>query len=101
MILKPLSGATTSLSAIQAAVNVQPDTKELSTASAVSKETTLNDKQLSPQHLTVPAFPGRPTSSDKQLPPDTKQTLATQNAPPVTQGKLCNKLTSFNKPQIY
>ena len=92
MILKSLLDATTSLNAIQASVNFQPDTEELSTGSTVSRRTTPNDKQPSPQHLTVSALPGRPTSSDKQLPPDTSQSLATQSAPPVTQGKLCNKL---------
>ena len=95
LILEPLSGATTSLSAIQAAVNVQPDKEEPSTAPAVSKGTTPNDKQPSPQHLTEPAPPGISTSSDKQLPPDTKQLLATPNATPVAQGKLYNNVTSF------
>ena len=95
LILKPLSGATTSLSAIQPSVKFQPDRKELSTAPAVSKETTTNDKQSSPQHLTVPTLPGRPTSKDKQLPPDTKQSLATPNATPVAQGNLYNNMTSF------
>ena len=89
MILKLLLGATTSLSATQPSVNFQPDKEEPSTASAVSKGTTPNDKQPSPQHLTVPALPGGPTctSCDKQLPPDTKQSLATQNAPAAPQGK--------------
>ena len=87
MILKLLLGATTPLSASQPSVNFQPDTEELSIASAVSKGTTPNDKQPSPQHLTVPAPPGRPTSSDKQLSLDTKQSLATQNAPAASQGK--------------